>query len=211
MGNTSYYQIPYPEQHDIPDGAGQMRAIADAVEKILHDGYKIPSGDLTIGETGSATGRVLRLPYLYSAVQYEVDVQPVQFLSKAGAGMLLYTAGVFKACMYITDDAQLQVREGSTTTVRPIPFAAYTTERTVVVSAAGQGTLAFTFPTGRFTQPPIGAATVVSTANYYAFINGIPSITGMTVGVKHYDNTVGTANIGVHAMAFQMTATSGQG
>jgi hypothetical protein len=35
VGNTNYYAIPYPEQHDIPDGAGQMKAIADRVDEVL--------------------------------------------------------------------------------------------------------------------------------------------------------------------------------
>lgn len=35
MGNTTNYQIPYPEQHDIPDGAGQMKAIADKVDSVV--------------------------------------------------------------------------------------------------------------------------------------------------------------------------------
>jgi hypothetical protein len=35
VGNTSYYAIPYPEQHDIPDGAGQMKALADRVDEVL--------------------------------------------------------------------------------------------------------------------------------------------------------------------------------
>jgi hypothetical protein len=35
VGNTTNYAIPYPEQYDIPDGAAQMKAIADGVDQIV--------------------------------------------------------------------------------------------------------------------------------------------------------------------------------
>jgi hypothetical protein len=35
VGNTDNYAIPYPEQHDIPDGAGQMKSLADRVDEVL--------------------------------------------------------------------------------------------------------------------------------------------------------------------------------
>jgi hypothetical protein len=72
----------------------------------------------------------------------------------------------------------------------------------VSVSNAATGSLAVTFPAGRFTAAPAVSATAQS-SNYFAVVWATPTATGFSVGVRQYTNTVATITVPVAWTAVQ--------
>ena len=48
MGTTANYQIPYPELTDPPDGAGQMKALANKIDALLYGDHDSGWINLTV-------------------------------------------------------------------------------------------------------------------------------------------------------------------
>ena len=46
MPNTPTYQFPYPNPTDQPDGAAQIKALAERIEAVLAGQAIVPSGAL---------------------------------------------------------------------------------------------------------------------------------------------------------------------
>ena len=74
MGITDYYDIPYPELTDEPDGAAQMKAIADRIEVLLKNGFTMPTGSLTVGTLTGPNTYNLILQALYAPDNFEADI-----------------------------------------------------------------------------------------------------------------------------------------
>jgi hypothetical protein len=215
---TPYYGFPIPADNDPADAPHDFQALAQKIEDTLKAGYTIPNGGLYIGTPTTPQAKVnLTLESLLSGNDFIEGHYhgaswnaPTQDTTGFGSVWVFIKNGAEVNRLVLAQDGAVYTRT-VTNLYRPFPYATYADTKTVVVTNAGQATLAITFPSGRFSQAPMGVATVTSSANYFAFINGSPTASGMTVGVKHYDNTVGTANIGVQVVAIQMTPTSGAG
>jgi hypothetical protein len=214
VGNTNYYTIPYPEQHDIPDGAGQMKAIADQVEKILHDGFTIPNGSFKVGgdlDGGDTATRYLALArktgvdtFEWRVAWYNNDIILQAYKNNAPdtarSSFVLGSNGTITAYTYTP-----------ITVGRPVPFA---TEVGVIsypgTLAANTGfSVAVTFTGGRFTQIP--QLICSGQSNAYVYGAAAPAnLTGTTI--RGYNPTTGTpTGITVAWMAIQMTPTSSTG
>lgn len=92
------------------------------------------------------------------------------------------------------------------------PYALWAGTGSVVITNAVSGTCAFTYPVGRFTQPPIVTAMGIATGNHYTYIaQGTNTINGVTCGLAHRDGAVATATYTAHAHAIQMTSAAAPG
>lgn len=73
----------------------------------------------------------------------------------------------------------------------------------ISLSNASSGTLAVTFPAGRFTQAPIVTVTTANSHFLIATMAGLTA-TGFTAGVRHIDAATTTATLTVNWVAVQM-------
>lgn len=71
---------------------------------------------------------------------------------------------------------------------------------TVTISAAPSGSLAVTFPVGRFTSVPAVVASSSGTSTYIANVSTV-SATGFTLNVFHRDGTSSSTSIPAHWIA----------
>jgi hypothetical protein len=91
------------------------------------------------------------------------------------------------------------------------PFATSVGTAGVVLSNVALASATVTFPVGRFTQAPRANATVRGTSVWFSYLANNPSTASMSVGVRKYDGTPGTATVNVDWTAVQMLATSADG
>lgn len=91
------------------------------------------------------------------------------------------------------------------------PFAEAAGTATVTVSGAAFGTEAVLFPAGKFTVAPIVEVTAANSSVWSGYVSGGLSDAGVTVGVRHLNDTSTSATVTVHWRAVQMTSTSAAG
>lgn len=75
-------------------------------------------------------------------------------------------------------------------------------QATVVLNNAPSGSVAVTFPAGRFTSPPVVNATAYGTTTYIAN-NGGATVNGVNIGCRYYGGTATTANVVLSWQAVQ--------
>lgn len=207
---TPYYGFPIPADNDPADAPHDFQQLAQKIEDTLKNGYRIPTGALSIGSP-TTVGQSIIWDALYGADTYRGSV----YLHNATGDLThqLLKNSVEAARFRIHADSSLDVLSGGAG--RPIPFATWAGRGNATVSASVTGSAVFTLPTGRFNATPASAtyianATTIGTATYYAYIVSADN-TSLTVGVRQADNVSGTTNIGVFVSAVQMTPTSGPG
>ncbi len=206
---TDYYAIPYPLASDDAEGDAQMQGIAERVEAILRAGFTVPDGSVTIGNPAVAAGPSAVVQGLLGTDLFTSTLA----LTSGGSGGLVLTVvknGTEVNRLHVAQDGSVQVRAGNV--YRPVPFAIATGSAPVTLTAQASTSAVINLPAGRFVSPaqPLVYATVYAGSNYYAY--GLAtSITSITVGVTHRDNTAGTANFYVHWMAVQMLPTVAPG
>lgn len=94
-----------------------------------------------------------------------------------------------------------------------VPFAMAAGSATMTITAASNGSVAVTFPVGRFTVAPIvtciSAGGTGSSQFYVAHTNLTTS--GMTIQAFQRDNTTATASFTIHWHAIQMNSGAANG
>jgi len=207
---TPYYGFPIPADNDPADAPHDFQALAQKVEDTLKNGYTIPSGSLTIGDPVAGVGA----QYLALSKKVATDVLELRFVwyndglliqgnknnaqDPARASYVLGTDGAITAYTYTPS-----------TVGRPVPFAMYAYQASVVFSNAVASTAVVTYPAGRFTQNPTVQCTSMN-SNFHATLTS-GATTSVTIAARHVDNTASSVTIGVQVLAVQMTPTSGPG
>lgn len=118
MGFTTNYQIPYPELTDIPDGAGQMKALATQVD------VKVKGIDdrLVVQEVGGPAVQVTATAIqsiatgAYTAVNFDAedfDATAMHDLVANTSRLVCKKAGVYLACGGIPFAANATGRRGA--------------------------------------------------------------------------------------------------
>lgn len=212
--NTSYYGFPVPVDNDPADAPHDFLALAQKIEDTLKGGFQIPNGNLILGDnTTEASSRYFLMRRKTGTTTFETSLSvhddggfPLFVVRRDGAEVNRFMIGL---------DGALYTMSGGTQ--RLIPFATYATNIPVISWAAGlnNGSVAVTYPVGRFTQPPIVQAQIVHTGNYFCWVYSAPtpSATAVTIGARHYTTSAAgsTVTLPVYLTATQMTPTSATG
>jgi hypothetical protein len=81
MGNTPAYAFPYPEDGDLPDGAGQVEALARAVDSLLaardYGGQMNVATNIPSGAGSSTTVALTGTPALWGGVLVQSNAMKV--------------------------------------------------------------------------------------------------------------------------------------
>lgn len=204
MGTTSQYALPYPELTDPPDGAGQIKALATAIDNLLKAGFIIPNGDLTVGLSTAGNSRMFKSTRDVSGVIHETRTGCIGQASQ----LAHYVGGALAAQLSLWNTGMLQVSVGSVT--RNVPFAFYANSYTQTFAAEPFKQTAVTFPANRFTAVPVA---VVSSAysTMFGYSHSTRTATGITIGQRMWNNSNVTGDYPVDLVAIQMTVSAGPG
>lgn len=204
MGTTGYYALPYPELTDPPDGAGQIKSLATAIENLLKAGFIIPGGNLTIGDAAAGTSRAVNLDMLNAGKVYRSKLYNAALAGPLNA----FTAevqvdGARKAMLQMAENGQLSTFLGADNVTRPVPFAMAAGTVTLSVSNEVYKAATCTFPVGRFTAAPIVMSICYNNVAFYGYATA-STTASVSVGLCYRDNVGATATIGANWTAIQM-------
>jgi len=102
-----------------------------------------------------------------------------------------------------------QIHPDSRASARPYAMAAGVVQSTAGVPASGSAAMPITFPTGRFTVPPVVAVSTVN-GRLTAAPNAV-SATGFTASLNNWSPAAAASGVEIHWSAIQMTATTAAG
>lgn len=97
---------------------------------------------------------------------------------------------------------------------RQLPWAMYVGVGSIALSSAASGTVAITYPAGRFTSPPKVLVTTIGAANaldYNAGCTVASTTAGVTIGVRHVQGTAASTTVFFDHLSIQMTAGGSSG
>lgn len=211
---TTVQQIPYPELTDKPDGATQMKSLAQKVDDLLSKGFTAVTGIIKSGDPNSGSSYGFQVDRNLGGFKIQTNLYN-SALAADGLAISVVEDGVSKF-VYVFDKAgQITAFTGDSSIARPIPFATFVGTGSVVLSNAASGTVAIPLPTtggNRFTQAPYVVANAVAAAgNVYMCWVSAASATSVTIGIRHVDNALASATVSVQMIAIQMTPTSAPG
>lgn len=94
MGTTPNYAIPYPELTDPPDGAGQMKALANQVDALLVQ-LSAPPPVVQVRQT--ITQSLPNNVGAYTALTWNVDdIDPLDMHTGSGSRLTVKIAGIYR-------------------------------------------------------------------------------------------------------------------
>lgn len=206
MGETDFYDWPYPDPGSTVDVPRDIKALAERLETIKN-GLQIPAGNITAGDVGGAGN----FGYV---IERNTPVGPYDFRwGIDDAGNVRYTfmknGATLNAGIVVNQDGTISQWNGTgAAAFRPVPFATATNLVSGGSFGANAGvSLAVTFPAGRFTLAPAVIALGVSSGSYvFATGTGV-STTGTTI--KLYNPTAtGVVSSLAYWFAVQMAPTN---
>lgn len=170
----------------------------------------VSAGPVIIGAYADTVNDNLSVRRTVASSQRSADLEVNVSNSVPSANLVVRDgAAAVLSHLALREDGQLNVGVGAG--LRPIPFAYAAGNVAVTVSAAASGNAAVTFPTSRFTQPPIVVATVTIVSTAYFCIATGTTATGCTISAIHRDGASTSGTVNVNWIAIQMTSTSGSG
>lgn len=189
---TANYGFPYPEPGDHTRTWEYWQALAEAIDAKLAGGFVVPNGDVVVGKPTVATQRGIGADRLVGAAQMGTRLG---IDASSRVELLLKDAGVNVGALYLTRTGQLSVWDGVNT--RALPFATYAAVPSV---PAGTG-LNLTFPTGRFTQPPVVVTGLTQDPNW---TSSAINTTATATTIRH---SIGSGPWGINVIAIQALPT----
>lgn len=205
MKTTPYYGFAYPESGDHTRTWEYWQSQVEAIEAKLKGGYRIPTGDLNLGDPTISANRSLNIERLDVA-----DAIMVQIFPTTGGvlhiRLLKNLVEVNKLILQPT--GAVQVLSGGIT--RPIPYAIAAGQSNVPVNNSTGGQVTITLPAGRFTSPPLVHGTSEE-ATYHMGVWPVSGTTSFTALVQQINAGVATLSVGTHWLATQMLPTAGPG
>ena len=190
-------------------GDGKTTPLTAALKGTRTGDWSVPSGNVVIGDPVVAAQRAFTTASKVGAA----DAHDLSFvMASSGYGNLTLRKNAVEINRFIVGtDGSIQAYSGGVQ--RPFPFAMYATANAVSVSNAVTGTLALTFPAGRFTVGPTVQVTTNGGSPAYSFATNANAITatGCQILVRNLDNAVSTSTVTCSLLAVQMTPTTAAG
>lgn len=187
---------------DLTNTAGTVSA---ALKGVRNGNWTMSAGSVVVGDKASNNS--------YGFFAYR-GVSPSPMTAQLGISGNYGTGGA-AALMMSTDDGVTgalyinkagEIGSSFNGVNRYIPFATFAAIKPLTLTSVANATITFTFPVNRFTIAPAGVGQVHNnTANYFCYSTSLPTVTGMSLGARHYDNTAASVTVSVSAMAIQLT------
>jgi hypothetical protein len=205
MGDTLFYDLPYPEPTASVDVPRDIKALAERIDDFIASGYVIGYGNLGLGGPTDGAERTYFVERSVVSGSYRGELS----LGDDGALTLtLIKGGVEVGRLRMMPDGSM-IRGPSTGVQRPVPFALWTANVTVPLVASALYVTTVTFPSGRFTAAPM--VNGASSWHFFVVAASVITTTGVTIEVGHVNQTPVTQTISAYLTGSQMTPGSGPG
>lgn len=203
MGNTPYYGFSYPEPPGHTRTWEYWQTQVEQIENLLKNGFRIPTGNLILGEPASTPAYALELNKTEGGNAYRLLLR----IGTGGLAELLFLKnGVEVNRFRLHNDGNIRI-EASTQSNRVLPYAMAAGAANVTTST-GAGFVTITFAAGRFSAVPVVQCT--GSDHHFNWSSLSQTTSGFTAWMRNLDGTSSpNYSVNVFWQATQMLAAIG--